>query len=112
MFDGIETPARRTWLASPNRSACGNSRVASYTASASSCPFLPHLQAMEVSHPVTSCNPLKKVTLHDYCFMMCLSNLISSKTMERFLKRHQGRINGIIAGFDRILFRGKSTLPT
>jgi hypothetical protein len=61
---------------------------------------------MEVSHPVASCNPLKKVTLHDYCFMMCLTNLIRSKTMERFLKRHQGRINGIIAGFDRILFRG------
>ncbi|MGH7772919.1 MAG: hypothetical protein ACREQA_11885 [Candidatus Binatia bacterium] len=26
--------------------------------------------------------------------------------MERFLKRHQGRIKGIISGFDRILFRG------
>jgi hypothetical protein len=26
--------------------------------------------------------------------------------MERFLKRHEGRIEGIISGFDRILFRG------
>jgi len=26
--------------------------------------------------------------------------------MERFLKRHEGRIKGIISGFDRILFRG------
>ena len=26
--------------------------------------------------------------------------------MERFLKRHEGRIKGIIAGFDRILFKG------
>ena len=26
--------------------------------------------------------------------------------MERFLKRHQGRIKGIISGFDRILFKG------
>lgn len=26
--------------------------------------------------------------------------------MERFLKRHQGRIKGIISGFDRVLFRG------
>jgi len=26
--------------------------------------------------------------------------------MERFLKRHEGRITGIISGFDRILFRG------
>lgn len=26
--------------------------------------------------------------------------------MERFLKRHEGRIRGIISGFDRILFRG------
>jgi len=25
--------------------------------------------------------------------------------MERFLKRHEGRIKGIISGFDRILFR-------
>jgi hypothetical protein len=38
---------------------------------------------MEVSHPITSCNRLKKVTLHDYCFMMCLTNLIRSKTMEK-----------------------------
>jgi hypothetical protein len=26
--------------------------------------------------------------------------------MERFLKRHEGRIKGIISGFDRVLFRG------
>jgi hypothetical protein len=26
--------------------------------------------------------------------------------MERFLKRHQGRHSGSIAGFDRLLFRG------
>ena len=26
--------------------------------------------------------------------------------MERFLKRREGRIKGIIAGFDRILFKG------
>ncbi len=26
--------------------------------------------------------------------------------MERFLKRHEGRVKGIIAGFDRILFKG------
>jgi hypothetical protein len=26
--------------------------------------------------------------------------------MELFLKRHEGRIKGIIAGFDRILFKG------
>jgi len=26
--------------------------------------------------------------------------------MERFLKRHQGRLTGSITGFDRLLFRG------
>lgn len=26
--------------------------------------------------------------------------------MERFLKRHEGRIRGSISGFDRILFHG------
>ena len=26
--------------------------------------------------------------------------------MERFLKRHEGRVLGTIAGFDRVLFRG------
>jgi hypothetical protein len=26
--------------------------------------------------------------------------------VERFLKRHEGRIKGIISGFDRILFKG------
>lgn len=30
--------------------------------------------------------------------------------MERFVKRHEGRIKGIISGFDRILFRG--TIPS
>jgi len=30
--------------------------------------------------------------------------------MEHFVKRHEGRIKGIISGFDRILFRG--TIPS
>lgn len=35
-----------------------------------------------------------------------LAHLMGRTTMERFLKRHQGRIKGIISGFDRILFKG------
>lgn len=30
--------------------------------------------------------------------------------MERFMSRHEGRIKGIISGFDRLLFRG--TIPS
>jgi hypothetical protein len=26
--------------------------------------------------------------------------------MERFLKQHEGRIKGVLSGFDRVLFRG------
>src|ERR1041384_739580 len=39
--------------------------------------------------------------------MMCLQeDIVRRKTMERFLKRHQNRVAGTIAGFDRVLFAG------
>src|SRR5438128_1980508 len=38
--------------------------------------------------------------------MMCLEYVSRRQAMKRFVKRHQSRIVGMIAGFDRILFRG------
>src|SRR6266542_4032886 len=40
--------------------------------------------------------------------MMCLRKQIHAwrTAMKRFLKRHEDRISGTIAGFDRVLFRG------
>jgi hypothetical protein len=38
--------------------------------------------------------------------MMLMLNVTRRKAMERFLKRHQHRLVGSIAGFDRLLFRG------
>jgi hypothetical protein len=39
--------------------------------------------------------------------MMCLQNDTARRTaMERFVKRHQGHIKGVLSGFDRVLFRG------
>jgi len=39
--------------------------------------------------------------------MMCLDKQVSRRqAMKRFVKRHESRIVGMIAGFDRILFRG------
>jgi len=45
------------------------------------------------------------MTLHDISFMIVLLKTWRI-AMERFLKRHEGRIKGIISGFDRVLFRG------
>jgi len=38
--------------------------------------------------------------------MMEVAATIARNIMERFLERHQGRIVGVLSGFDRILFRG------
>jgi hypothetical protein len=43
-------------------------------------------------------------TLHGFSFKMFLGKTWRL-AMERFVKRHEGRIKGIISGFDRILFR-------
>jgi hypothetical protein len=49
---------------------------------------------------------LKQVTPHGVFRHDDLAHLMGRTTMERFLKRHQGRIKGIISGFDGILFKG------
>jgi hypothetical protein len=46
------------------------------------------------------------VTLHDLILHDVFAYNQEEKAMERFLKRHEGRLRGIISGFDRILFRG------
>jgi len=39
--------------------------------------------------------------------MMCLAQrIMEERPMERFLTRHEGRIVGILSGFDRLVFRG------
>jgi hypothetical protein len=38
--------------------------------------------------------------------MMEIAQTIARNIMERFLERHQGRILGVLSGFDRMLFRG------
>jgi hypothetical protein len=66
----------------------------------------PNLQVVEVAHELVASPLPKRVTLHGFRCMMWLPYLTRSTAMERFLKRHEGRINGIITGFDRVLFRG------
>src|SRR5881397_1526312 len=38
--------------------------------------------------------------------MMVIEQAIARNIMERFFERHQGRILGVLSGFDRMLFRG------
>src|SRR5262249_51213018 len=48
----------------------------------------------------------QKWTLQSVLRMMEVAATIARNIMERFLERHQGRIVGVLSGFDRILFRG------
>ena len=68
--------------------------------------LFPDFEVPEIAHSVDGIPWLKKMTLHAFYSMICFGKHVRRHGMERFLKRHEGRIKGIISGFDRVLFRG------
>ena len=67
--------------------------------------LFPDLQGVKVPQSGNPLSSPKMVTLHGFSFMMRLRKQIRRIAVERFLKRHEGRIKGIISGFDRLRFK-------
>ncbi len=68
--------------------------------------FPPNLQIVEIAHTNCCLGSRDIEALHAILFLMGPPRRIRRTDMERFLKRHEGHLKGIISGFDRILFRG------